>query len=184
MKFPKKKNPSKSANNSSEPRKVKRGRGELNFKVASNVHHVGLHQCYREIFIKLYLYLYFYLVLYLYCFFYHIFIPIHIFDLGESLPQWEQSQGREFKHNQPNEGRVFAKSGVSIKKKWFFNDFPYHEYFSGNHWSSELVITIWMRLPWLERLLTLMSGTGLYPISKPLSMVKVYIGFIPFVNKV
>ena len=49
-------------------------------------------------------------------FFKHIFIPIHTFDLGESLPQWEQSQGREFKHNQPNEGRVFAKSGVSIKK--------------------------------------------------------------------
>ena len=150
--------------------------------MASNVHHVGLHQCYREIFIKSYLY--FYLVLYLYCFLYHIFIPIHIFDLGESLPQWEQSQGREFKHNQPNEGRVFAKSGVSMKK----------------------VILQWLSLPWIFLRKPLIIRIGYYNldatpligkivdinvwdrssnlISKSLSMVKVYVGFIPFIYKV
>ena len=28
----------------------------------------------------------------------------HIFDQGESVPQWEQGQGGEFKSNRPNEG--------------------------------------------------------------------------------
>ena len=39
---------------------------------------------------------------------------MHIFDVGESLPQWEQGQEREFKNNRPNEGVFWKKSGVSI----------------------------------------------------------------------
>ena len=32
------------------------------------------------------------------------FIPIHIFDTGESLPKWEQGQDQDCKDDRPNEG--------------------------------------------------------------------------------
>ena len=73
-----------------------------------------------------------------------------------------------FVHNWKGKLRVVLRIVEMFYVIEHFRSFPHlviivpNKSFPGNLWSSELADTIWMGRHWLERLLTLMSGTGVF----------------------